>query len=111
MRRKHIGVSFFIFHLEIALGGIRPKAPWVHTHHVNGGFTINNPFRKLPARTASRRHTEGMAFIKPEIFLVPSRPNNRGAIGRISNSAIVNLLDAHFAKGWNPRDGGFNIRA
>ena len=65
---------------------------------------------KLPAGTARRRHAEGMAFVEPEILEVPGRADDRRAIGRIGDGAVVDLLDADFAEGRNARDRGFDMR-
>ena len=109
MHGEDVGVSLFVLLLQIALRGIGAEAPRIDTHHVNGGLAIDDPFRQLPARTAGRRHAKGMAFVQPEILPVPGRANDRRAIRRIGNGAVVNFLDAQFAEGRNPRDAGFNI--
>ena len=64
---EDIGVGLLGLGLEIAAGRIGAEAAWIHSQHVDGWLAIDNPLGKLPARTASCCHAEGMALVQPEI--------------------------------------------
>jgi hypothetical protein len=92
MRDKDISISFFVFDLQIGFCCIVAITPGIDPQHINGWLAFDNPFSKLPSGTASRGNAETMAFIQPEIWQVPCRPNNRIAIRRIGNRTIINTL-------------------
>src|SRR5580693_6542377 len=51
-----------------------------------------------------------MAFVKPEVSQAGRRANDRRAIGRVGDGAVVDLLDADLAEGGNARDRSFDMR-
>ena len=92
MRDKNIGISFFVFDLQIGFCCIAAITPGIDPQHINGWLAFDNPFSKLPSGTTSRGNAKTMAFIQPEIWQIPRRPNNRIAIRRIGNRTIINTL-------------------
>ena len=101
MRDKNIGISFFVFDLQIGFCCIAAITQRIDPQHINCWLTFDNPFSKLPSGTASRGNAKTMAFIQPEIWQIPCRPNNRVAIRRIGNRTIINPLYPRLAKGRN----------
>ena len=110
MRREDIRIGFFILLLEIAATRIRTIATRIDAHQINRRLTINDPFRELPACATGSSHAKTMAFIQPHIRQIPCGADNRVTIGRVSNRAIIDFLDADFAKGRNALNRGFDMR-
>jgi hypothetical protein len=50
-----------------------------------------------------------MALVEPEILEVPGRPDDRTAIRRIGDGAVVDFLDAHLSECRHALDGGLDI--
>ena len=50
-----------------------------------------------------------MAFVEPEVFPIPGWTDDGAAVRRVANSAVVDFLDANFAKGGYAVDGGLDM--
>ena len=109
MHGEDLGIGFLILFDEETAACIVAEPARIDAHHVDGRLPINNPVCQLPAGTSGRRHAKAMAFIEPEILKAPCRSDNRRAIRRIGDGAVIHLLDAHFAKGRNAAHGCQNI--
>ena len=59
---------------------------------------------------AGRGDAEGMALVQPEIRQAPGRPDDRRAVRRIGDGAVVDLLDADLAEGRHARDRRLDMR-
>ena len=110
MHGEDIGVGLLVLHFEIAARRVRPEAPRIDAHHVDGGLAFDDPFGQLPAGAAGRGDAEGMAFIEPDILEIPGRADDRRAVGRIGDGAIIDLLDADFAEGRHAGDRRLDMR-
>ena len=65
--------------------------------------------RQLPAGPARRGDAEAVPFVEPEVPQPRRRSDDRAAIGRIGDRAVVDPLDPHLAERRHPRDGGEDI--
>ena len=110
MHREDLGIGLLILFNQKAPTRIFAEATGVDAHHVDGRFAIHNPVRQLPTRTTSSGYPETMTLIQPKVFEAPCRSDNRRAVGRIGDSAIIDFLDANFAKGRHPLHGRQDIR-
>src|ERR1700684_3181570 len=52
-----------------------------------------------------------MAFVEPEVSDTRRWANDRRAVRRVGDGAVVGLLDADLAKRGNARDRGFDVGA
>ena len=50
-----------------------------------------------------------MTFIQPKIIETPSRSNQRRAVRRVGDSAVIDLLHADLGEGRDTGDGSFDI--
>ena len=110
VRGEDVGVGFLVLHLEVAARGVRPEAARIDAHHVDGGHALDDPFGELPASAARRRHAERVALVEPEVLHIPRRADDRRAVRRVGDGAVVHLLDAGLAERRHARDGGFDVR-
>ena len=110
MDREDLGIGLLVLFDEIALARIRPKAARIDAHHVDRGLAIDDPFGQLPPGAPGRGNAEGMAFVEPQPLLVPRRADDGRTIRRISDGAVIDLLDADLAKGWHARHRRQDVR-
>ena len=110
MRREDVGIGFLVLGLEVAPRRVGAETTGIDTHHIDRGFTLDDPLGELPARATRCCDAEGMSFVQPEVPPVPGGADDRRTVGRIGDGAVIDLLDAHLAKGWHARDRGFNVR-
>ena len=99
MHREDLGIGLLIFFNQKASAGIIAKAAWVDAHHVDGRLPVHNPMCQLPTRAACGRNPKAVALVQPEVFEAPCWPDDRRPVGRVGNRAIIDFLDAYFAKG------------
>ena len=107
---EDVGVGLFVLRLEIALRRIGAEAARIDAHHVDRRLALHDPLGKLPAGAARRGHAEGMPFVQPEILQAPGRADDRRAVGRIGDGAVIDLLDADLAEGRHARDRRLDMR-
>src|SRR5262245_14208106 len=110
MRSEDVAVGFLVLHLEIAAGGIRAEAARVDAHHVDRRLALDDPFGELPAGATRGSDAEGMTLVEPEIAPAPGRADDRRAVRRIGDGAVIDLLDPDFGKSGNPDHGGLDMR-
>ena len=110
MRREDVGVGLFVLCLEIAARRIGAEAARIDAEHVDRRLALDDPFGELPAGAAGRRHAEGMALVQPEILQVPGRADDRRAVRRIGDGAVIDLLDADLAEGRHAGDRRLDMR-
>ena len=68
-----------------------------------GRLALDDPFGELPAGAAGGGDAEGVALVQPEIRQVPGRADDRAAVRRVGDGAVVDLLDADLAEGRHAR--------
>ncbi len=94
MDDEHVRVGFFVLFDQVRLGRVVAEAARVDAQHVDGGLALDDPFGKLPAGAARRSDAEGMALAQPEVVEIPGRTDDRVAVGRVGDGAVVHFLDA-----------------
>ena len=107
---EHVGVGLLVLRPEVRAGRVVTKAAWLDTEHVDGRFAFDDPFGELPAGAAGGGDAEAVAFVQPEVALVPRRPDHRAAVRRIGDGAVVDILDAQFRECGHAADGRFDLR-
>ena len=106
---EDLGIGFLVLLNQEAATGIIAKAARIDAHHVDRWFTIDNPVRQLPTCATCGGHAKTVAFVEPEVFQAPCRPDNRRPVGRIGDCAVIDALNANLAKGWHALHGGKDI--
>ena len=109
MDDEDVSVGFLVLPDQVVPGGVIPEAARFDAEHVDGGFALDDPFGQLPARAARGRNAETVPFGQPEVFEVPGRADDRVAVGRIGDGAVVNRLDSHLGECRHPRHGGLDV--
>ena len=107
---EYIAVRLLVFFAQVTARSIWTKPARIHAHHIHGGFAVNNPICQLPAGAAGRGDAKTMPFIEPEIFQPPGGADDGIAVGGVGDGAVVNLLDADFAKRRDAINARFNMR-
>ena len=74
-------------------------------------LAFDDPLGELPACSAGRRDAERMALVEPEVPQPRRGADDRRAVRRIGDGAVVDLLDADLAEGGNARDRRFDVGA
>ena len=103
-------VRLLVLRLEVGFGGVAAIAARVDAKHVDGRLALDNPFGKLPAGAAGGGDAETVALAEPEIRQVPGRADDRIAVRRIGDGAVIDLLHPGFAESGNAVHGGFDMR-
>src|SRR3984957_10096119 len=111
MHGEDLGVGLLVLFDQIPCVRVRAEAPRIDAEHVDCRFASDDPLGKLPAGAAGRRHTKRMAFVEPEVSYTRRRADNRRAVWRIGDGAVVDLLDAYLAKGRDTRDRRLDVGA
>ncbi len=110
MHGENVGVGLLVLGDEVAFGRVRAEAARIDAHEVERRLAIDNPFRQLPARATGSSDAEGVAFVQPEVLETRGRADDGVTIRRIGDGAVIDLLDANFAKGRNAGNGRFDMR-
>ncbi len=110
MHGKDIGIGFFVFDLQIGRTGIAAVTPRINPKHIDGWFTLDNPFSQLPPSPTRGGNAKAVAFTEPEIWQIPCRSDNGIPIRCIGNCPIIDFLDTTLAKSWYPVNRRFNMR-
>ena len=110
MDDEDVLVRLLVLRPEVGFGGVAAVAARVDTKHVDGRLALDNPFGKLPAGTAGGGDAETVTLTEPEIRQVPGRADDRIAVGRVGDGAVIDLLHPGFAESGNAVHGGFDMR-
>ena len=111
MHGEDLRVGLLVLLNEITCVRIRAEATRVDAKHVDRRLAFDDPLGELPAGAASRGDAKRMAFVEPEVPHARRGADDRRAVGRVGDGAVVDLLDADLAEGGNARDRGFDVRA
>ena len=107
---KTLAIGLLVLRLEIAARGVGAEAARIDAEHVDGRLALDDPFGELPAGAAGRGDAEGVALVQPEVRQVPGRADDRAAVGRVGDGAVVDLLDADLAEGRHAGDRRLDMR-
>ena len=91
---EHVAVGFFVLGHHVALAGVGAETTRVDGEHVDARLALGDPFRQLPARTASGGDAEAVAFVQPQAALAPGRADERAAVRGVGDGAVDDGLDA-----------------
>ena len=109
MDGEHLGVGLLVLLHEIAGLRVSAEAARIDAQHVDRRLAFDDPFGELPAGAAGGGDAEGMALVEPEVLEARRGADNRRAVGRIGDGAIVDFLDADLAEGGHARDRRLDI--
>ena len=107
---EDLGVGLLVLLDEIARLRVGAEAARIDAEHVDRRLALDDPFGELPAGAAGRGDAERMALVQPEVPQARRRPDDRRAVRRIGDGAVVDLLDADLAEGRHARDRGLDMR-
>ena len=109
MDSEDVAVGFFVLELQVRLRAVVPEPSGIDAKHIDTRRALYHPFGQLPAGAAGCCDTEAVAFVEPEVFPIPGWTDDGAAVRRVANSAVVDFLDANFAKGGYAVDGGLDM--
>ena len=109
MHGEDLGIGFFVLFNQESAPCIIAKAARIDAHHIDRRFTIDNPMCQLPTSATCGGNAKAVAFVEPEVFQAPCRPDNGRPVGRICDCTIIHALDADLAKGWHALHCSKNI--
>ncbi len=107
---EDLGIGLLVLLDEIARLRISAEAPRIDSQHVDGRLPVDHPFRELPACAAGGGDAERMALVEPEIPEARRRADDRRAVRRVGDGAVVDFLHPNLAEGGHAGDRGFDMR-
>jgi hypothetical protein len=110
MDGEDAAVGFFVLLHHVALARVRAIAARIHGQHVDPGFALDDPLRKLPAGAACGGDAKTVAFIDPHIGHAPGRAYQRAAVGRVGDGTVDDVLDAAMLEGRHAPRRGLDMR-
>ena len=110
MDDEDVLVRFLGFPDQVVLRGVFAEAARLDAQHVDGRLALDDPLGQLPPGAARRRDAEAVPFGQPEILDAPRRPDDRVAVRRVGDGAVVDLLDPHFGERRHPVHRGLDVR-
>ena len=86
------------------------EAARIDAEHVDRRLALDDPLGELPAGAAGGGDAEAVALVEPEIPQAPGRADDRAAVGRVGDGAVIDLLDPDLAEGGNAGDRRLDMR-
>ena len=107
---EDVGVGLFVLGLEVGGRRIVAEPARLDAEHVDCRLAFDDPLRELPARATCGGDAEAVALVEPEVPLPPGRTDDRTAVRRVRDRAVVDVLDTEFPERRDTTDRGFDVR-
>ena len=107
---EDVGVRLLVLLAQIRLGRVVAEAPRVDAQHVDRRLAFCDPLGQLPAGAAGRGDAEAVALVQPEVPQSPGGTDDRAAIRRVRDGAVVHLLHPDLAERRHAVDRRLDVR-
>ena len=106
MKHVDVGIAFLVLLHRVFGGHPRAVALGIKAGHVDLGLAFDHQLGKVVASAARRRDPERKAFRQPHVSQARSRTEERVAVGRVADRAVIIVLQPDLFRGRDSVDEG-----